>query len=241
MPHPAHKTRSKTLEKILNTLNASYTEHPMADVTAGDAYKVLIGCIISLRTNDDVTIPACKKLFPLADTPEKMVNLATETIEQAIYPAGFYLTKARTIQAISETLLQQFEGRVPSTIEELLTLKGVGRKTANLVMGLGHGLPAICVDVHVHRICNRLGVITTQTPDETEFALRAMLPESYWFIINRVLVMHGRALCKAINPKCQQCPVMGNCKQAGVNTQNIHANRVKRTKKASLPDSQMGS
>ncbi|MEB3206922.1 MAG: endonuclease III [Vampirovibrionales bacterium] len=241
MPHPAHKTRANTLEKILNTLNATYTEHPMAEVTAGDAYKVLIGCIISLRTNDDVTIPACKKLFPLADTPEKMLRLPVEVIEQAIYPAGFYLTKARTIQSISQALLEHFEGRVPNTIDALLTLKGVGRKTANLVMGLGHGLPAICVDVHVHRICNRLGVIATQTPDETEFALRAMLPESYWFIINRVLVMHGRALCKAMSPKCQQCPVLSHCQQVGIHTQNRPVKTAKRTKKAPLSDNQTGS
>jgi endonuclease-3 len=218
--------QSSVLESILTTLDATYTEHPMADVTQGDAYKVLIGCIISLRTNDDVTIPACKKLLPLADTPQKMIALPVETIEQAIYPAGFYLTKARTIQSVSQTLLDQFEGRVPNTIDALLTLKGVGRKTANLVMGLGHGLPGICVDVHVHRICNRLGVIDTQTPDETEFALRAMLPEAYWFIINRVLVMHGRALCKAIGPKCDLCPVAQKCQKVGVT--------VKKEKKVSL-------
>src|SRR5690606_29628638 len=144
-----------------------------------------------LRTKDEVTMPASERLFALADTPQNMVKLSAETVAQAIFPVGFYKTKAQTIIDFSQKLLDDFNGQVPDTIEALLTLKGVGRKTANLVVGLGHGLPAICVDTHVHRICNRLGYIATQTPDETEAVLRAKLPLPYWNIINTMLVLHG--------------------------------------------------
>ncbi|MEB3244703.1 MAG: endonuclease III [Vampirovibrionales bacterium] len=223
---PPAKTHGPLLDNalmhdIIETLDATYTHHPMDESTGGHPYKVLVGCIISLRTKDEVTIPACERLFPLADTPKKMIALDLETIEKAIYPAGFYKTKAKTIQEASRVLLEQHQGQVPDTIEALLTLKGVGRKTANLVVGLGHRLPAICVDIHVHRICNRLGYIATQTPDESEMALRAKLPERFWHIINRVMVLHGRDCCKAIGPRCDVCPVEGHCQKIDVKPRKL--------------------
>jgi endonuclease III len=204
------------LGAMLEVLDSVYTEHPMGNVTTGVPYKVLMGCILSLRTKDEVTIPACERLFAVADTPETLVQLPVETIERLIYPCGFYKTKAHTLRTVSQTLLEQFNGQTPNTIEALLTLKGVGRKTANLVMSLGHGLPAICVDSHVHRMCNRMGYVQTQTPDETEFALRATLAVPYWNVINRIMVLHGREICKPIGARCDVCPVAAPCLQVEV-------------------------
>lgn len=204
------------LGAILEALDKVYVDHPMGNVTTGDPYKVLIGCILSLRTKDEVTIPACERLFPVADTPAKMVRLDKATIEKLIYPCGFYKTKAQTLIDVSQTLLDTFNGETPKTIEELLTLKGVGRKTANLVVGLGHQLPAICVDSHVHRMCNRMGYVKTTLPDETEFALRATLDVKYWGLINRLMVLHGREVCKPIGARCDVCPVESACPQIDV-------------------------
>lgn len=213
---PKPSTPVDTFEAMLAVLDTVYTHHPMGDVTTGDPYKVLVGCILSLRTKDEVTIPACERLFAVADTPTAMLKLSPLEIEKLIYPCGFYRTKAVTILEASQALLERFNGQTPATIEELLTLKGVGRKTANLVVGLGHNLPAICVDSHVHRIANRMGVVLTQTPDETEMALRACLAVPYWFIINRILVLHGRETCKPIGARCDVCPVASHCPQIAV-------------------------
>ncbi|MBY0451282.1 MAG: endonuclease III [Cyanobacteria bacterium] len=198
---------------VLEVLDRTYTDHPMADVTQGDAYKVLISCLLSLRTKDEVTMPASLRLFELADTPEQMVRLTAEQIQKAIYPVGFYRNKSLTLIEVSRDILARYEGAVPKTIDELLTLKGVGRKTANLVVGLGHQLPAVCVDTHVHRISNRLGFIATNSPDETEQVLRETLPMKYWPIVNRVLVRHGQETCKPIGPRCDVCPVLEDCQQ----------------------------
>ena len=198
---------------VLEVLDQTYTDHPMAEVTQGDAYKVLISCLLSLRTKDEVTMPASLRLFELADTPELMVRLTAEQIQKAIYPVGFYRNKSHTLIEVSRDILARYDGTVPKTIDELLTLKGVGRKTANLVVGLGHHLPAVCVDTHVHRISNRLGFIVTNTPDETEESLRKTLPMKYWPIVNRVLVRHGQEICKPIGPRCDVCPVLEDCQQ----------------------------
>lgn len=202
--------------EILTTLDQVYQVHPMDEITGHDPYKVLVACILSLRTKDEVTIPAALRLFELATTPQAMVTLTPEAIQKAVFPVGFYRTKAETILEISRDLLARYEGRVPDTIEALLTLKGVGRKTANLVVGLGHQLPAVCVDTHVHRISNRLGYIVTQTPEETEMALRAKLPVEYWRIINKVMVLHGQQICKPIGPRCDVCPVEKFCRKVDV-------------------------
>jgi endonuclease-3 len=206
---------AQRLMQVLDILDPLYQAHPMDIMTEGNPYKVLVACILSLRTKDETSLPASQRLFCLAETPEAMVALSEETIAQTVYPVGFYRNKARTIRDVSDTLLQRFEGQVPNTLEGLLTLKGVGRKTANLVLGLGFRQPAVCVDIHVHRICNRLGVCATRHPDDTETELRGMLPpDPYWRIINRVLVLHGRAICRPIGPRCAQCPVAPACQHA---------------------------
>ena len=183
-----------------------------------DPFRILIACLLSLRTKDQTTAEASQRLFRLADTPEQMSTLSIKTIEKAIYPVGFYKNKAKHIRAICQRLLQDFEGRVPETIEELLTLKGVGRKTANLVVTVGYRKPGICVDVHVHRISNRWGYVQTRTPEETEHALRKKLPAKYWITYNDWLVPFGQHLCRPISPFCSQCPVSQYCKRVGVRT-----------------------
>jgi len=177
----------------------------------GDPFKVLISCILSLRTKDTTTGPASSRLFSLADTPEKMLQLDLKLIEQAIYPVGFYRNKALQIMAICQQLSEKYAGYVPESIEELLKFKGVGRKTANLVVTLGFGKPGICVDTHVHRICNRWGYVATRTPDETEARLREILPERYWLRINDLLVTFGQNLCRPVSPFCSNCPVYDYC------------------------------
>jgi endonuclease-3 len=181
-----------------------------------DPFKILIGCLLSLRTKDETTAPAAARLFALAGTPEEMLVLPAETIEHAIYPVGFYRTKARTILDLCRTLIERHAGRVPDTIEGLLELKGVGRKTANLVLTLGFQKPAICVDTHVHRISNRWGYVRTKNPQQTEFALRRKLPKEYWPVYNDLLVAFGQHLCKPISPQCSRCPITAMCPKIGV-------------------------
>jgi endonuclease III len=181
-----------------------------------DPFLVLVSCLISLRTKDEVTGAASARLFRLGRTPQALAHVPTETMATAIFPAGFYRTKARTIRDICRTLLEHHGGRVPDTLEGLLTLKGVGRKTANLVLTLGFGKPGICVDTHVHRISNRLGIVETKTPDHTEFALRKVLPRRHWIPFNDLLVTYGQNLCKPISPLCSTCPLTALCPRLGV-------------------------
>lgn len=193
---------------------ASVTE--IAENHECDPYRVLISCLISLRTKDEVTAAASKRLFELVDRPRSMIRLAPETIEKAIFPCGFYRTKARTIREVSRDLIDRFGGETPARIEDLVTLKGVGRKTANLVRTLGHGKPGICVDVHVHRIANRWGLVRTANPDQTEAALRQILPRRYWIPINDLLVVYGQTVCRPISPHCSHCKIASNCSKVGV-------------------------
>jgi len=179
-------------------------------------FKVLISCILSLRTQDSTTAQASRRLFALADSPETMMRLSAKNIEQAIFPVGFYRTKAKTILEICGILNEKYRGRVPDEIDELMKFKGVGRKTANLVVTLGYNKPGICVDTHVHRISNRWGYVTTATPEKTEVALREKLPKQYWIEYNDLLVSFGQHLCRPISPLCSRCPVAKYCSQIGV-------------------------
>lgn len=182
----------------------------------GSPFKVLISCIISLRTKDDVTAAASARIFARARTPEEMLLLTVEEISALIYPAGFYRTKAAQIALLSQELVEQYHGIVPDSIDELLRFKGVGRKTANLVVTLGYGKPGICVDTHVHRICNRLGYIATKSPDDTEKVLRAVLPAEYWIEINDLLVAFGQNHCHPVSPRCSSCRLAALCDRIGV-------------------------
>jgi endonuclease-3 len=190
----------------------------MAEVAAErrDPFRVLIACLLSLRTKDETTGPAAARLFALADTPEAMLRLPAKRIERAIFPVGFYRTKARVVLGVCRDLLERFGGQVPDDIDQLLTLKGVGRKTANLVVTQGFNKPGICVDIHVHRISNRLGYVKTKNPTETEAALRKQLPRRYWIGYNELLVSFGQNICHPVSPRCSGCPVRPRCARVGV-------------------------
>ncbi|AEJ20234.1 endonuclease III domain-containing protein [Gracilinema caldarium] len=184
-----------------------------------DTYRpwvVLVSTVISLRTKDAVTLSSSRRLLAKAPTPEALVKLTKDEIAQSIYPAGFYRTKAEHLHTIADLLIHQYDGKVPDTLEVLLSLPGVGRKTANLVLSEGFGQDAICVDTHVHRICNRTGWVVTKVPEETEQALRHILPRPYWRRINWLLVQFGQQICRPQSPLCSQCPLTSFCKRQGV-------------------------
>ncbi|MBD3246543.1 MAG: endonuclease III [Candidatus Omnitrophica bacterium] len=183
----------------------------------GNPYRVLISCLISLRTKDTVTAGAAGRVFETADTPERMRDMDRITLERLLYPAGFYRNKTRILRAVSKELCTRFDGVVPSQMEELLSLPGVGRKTANLVRAEGFDIPAVCVDTHVHRICNRLGAVSTRKPEETESALRKLLPRRRWSDVNRICVPFGQHVCVPLSPFCGGCRVRQWCQQRGVN------------------------
>ncbi len=189
----------------------------MADIGA-TPFEVLIATLLSLRTKDEVTAVAARRLFAVAHTPEALLDLGAEAIAQLIYPVGFYPTKSKRIMEISTLIRDKYKGVVPWDIDELLTLPGVGRKTANLVLVEGYKMEAICVDTHVHRISNRIGYVTTKNADKTEAALREKLPREYWIIYNEVLVAFGQVLCRPISPFCSKCPVGDLCPRVGVAT-----------------------
>ena len=192
---------------------------PLVDAMAARGttpFRVLAATILSLRTQDRTTAQVTPRLFALADTPQAMLTLTPEQIEAAIYPVGFYRTKARTLLDLSRVLVEEYGGEVPDDLDTLLTLPGVGRKTANLVLIAGHNKAGICVDTHVHRITNRWGYVRTKTPEQTEMALREKLPPQYWNEINTLLVALGQNICHPTSPRCSVCPVRPWCDRVGV-------------------------
>lgn len=180
-----------------------------------DPFRILVSTIISLRTRDEVTKAASERLFARADTPAAIAALSEETIAKLIYPAGFYRTKAKNIGAAARAIVE-LGGAVPTERERLLELPGVGVKTANLTLSLGYGLPYICVDIHVHRISNRLGWVETKKPEETEADLMVVLPRRHWIEINGLLVAFGQRVCTPQSPRCSICPVVDRCPRIGV-------------------------
>jgi len=203
------------LKKEIKRFKTPYVTEVAAELCK-DPFKVLVSCILSLRTKDDTTRDASVRLFKLASTAEGIIKLPQKKIEKAIYPVGFYRVKAAALKEISKKILVKYNGKVPDTIDELLTLKGVGRKTANLVVTMGFGKPGICVDTHVHRITNRWGFVSTKTPEATERALREKLPTRYWIIINDILVTFGQNVCRPVSPFCSQCVIFKYCARVGV-------------------------
>ena len=204
----------QNIDKIINGIknaNLPQTEFVKMMEDFKDPFKVLICCILSLRTNDKTTYPCSLRMLELGTTPKDFLTIDVETLAKAIYPVGFYKNKAQQILDISKELVENFNSKVPDSIEELVKFKGVGRKTANLVMAKGYCEPAICVDVHVHRISNRLGWVKTQTPDETEMELRKLIPKKYWLDLNTILVTFGQNLCKPQRPMCTECPIREYC------------------------------
>ena len=214
-------SRQFPIKNVLDTLEKEYVKWDVPVVTliamqSGDPFKVLISTIISLRTKDEVTIEASKRIYKLLTKPSDVYGITIEQIEKAIYPCGFYKRKAIQIMDICDRLVKEFNSEVPDTIDTLLDFPGIGRKTANLIVAEGHNLPALCVDVHVHRICNRLGYILTKDPDDTEFTLRRSLDQDYWKKINYLMVAFGQSLCRPMSPYCSKCPLLDVCKRKDV-------------------------
>jgi endonuclease-3 len=208
-------------EAIIPTLRDHVQGSPLPSVSAvaerkPDPFHILVSTMISLRTKDEVTSAASERLLSRAPTAHKLARLGRKQIANLIYPAGFYNTKAQNLKSMAERLLSRHDGRVPESMEQLLELPGVGRKTANLVRNLGYGLDGICVDTHVHRISNRLGWVKTKTPEQTESALEKVLPRKYWIPINELLVRFGQTVCTPVSPFCSRCPVRAHCPRVGV-------------------------
>lgn len=181
-----------------------------------DPFLILVSCLLSLRTKDSVSLSASKRLFKCAKTPQQMLKLSVWQIEKLIYPTGFYHRKARLLHAVSSDLLARFDGKVPAHLDDLLSIKGVGRKTANLVLGMAFDIPSICVDTHVHRVSNRLGLVKTKTTQETELALKKIIPRQYWIEFNHLLVMWGQNICVPLSPFCSRCALFDVCPRVGV-------------------------
>ncbi|MBN2881271.1 endonuclease III [Candidatus Woesearchaeota archaeon] len=208
--------KNSDIDFLIKTLRIECKNFVTPSVTflkihGANPYMILVSTVISLRTKDEVTLKASEKLFSVAKIPNEMVKLSSSKISSIIYPAGFYKRKSEQILEMSNIIIDKYNGKVPDSISELLKLKGVGRKTANLVVSLGYGKPGICVDTHVHRISNRLGYVSTKNPEETEFALRAKLPRKYWLEYNDLLVAYGQNICKPISPKCSICKLNKIC------------------------------
>ncbi|NTW02797.1 MAG: endonuclease III [Oscillochloris sp.] len=207
-----------TVMHILQEMMPRFTQ-PLVD-QMGDQrqspFRILVATILSLRTKDTLTAVVAPRLFAVADTPEATLAIGEAHLAELIYPVGFYRTKAHSIIQICHILLERYNGTVPSDLDALLALPGVGRKTANLVMTAGFGLPGICVDIHVHRITNRWGYVASKSPDTTELVLRAILPQPYWIPINSLLVTLGQNICHPTSPRCSQCPVSQFCDRVGV-------------------------
>ncbi|MCL2104508.1 MAG: endonuclease III [Kiritimatiellaeota bacterium] len=203
---------NRLLKKAFHHVRAPIME--LIAAQTHDPFRILLGTILSARTKDACTAAACGRLFERVTTPDGLRTIAQTELERLIYPVGFYRDKARHLKALPEVLDEKFGGVLPQTVEELCELPGVGRKTANLVVALGFGKPAICVDVHVHRITNRLGLVSTKTPYDTEMALRRLLPPRYWITWNSYLVSFGQTRCTPRNPRCDGCPIAGFCEAA---------------------------
>lgn len=213
--------QDKDIHEVVSYLRNEYKKYITPAVTQWantkkDPFHVLISCILSLRTKDETTRQASNRLFNVADSAEQIIKLETTDIEKLIYPVGFYRNKAKTIKTICNDIITLFKGKVPDNIDDLLTLKGVGRKTANLVVTLGFNKPGICVDIHVHRISNRLGYIKTENAEQSEFALREKLPHEYWLEYNDLLVSYGQNVCTPVSPWCGKCGITHICMKNGV-------------------------
>ncbi len=181
-----------------------------------DPFKILISCLLSLRSRDETTEKISNHLFQIADTPEKILSIHLSKLEGIIYSTGHYHKKALTLQSVSKELIERFNSKVPNTKEELLSIKSIGPKTANIVLNFAFDQEVLPIDIHCHRIPNRLGWVKTRTPEQTEFALMKILPRQYWFEFNGIFVLFGRTICSPISPKCSQCPISRYCPKIGV-------------------------
>ena len=216
------------IDKVLSLLEEEVRDYrvPVVDLIAAqtrDPFKVLVATILSARTKDEVTAAASRRLFARASTSVELARLSVEELEKLIYPVGFFRNKARYLRELPSALSTMFDGRIPDRVEDLVRLPGVGRKTANLVVAVAFGKPAICVDTHVHRIMNIWGYVATSTPLQTEMALREKLPPEYWLKVNSILVAFGQGTCKPRLPHCDRCVVARYCPGIGITPRNVVA------------------
>ena len=181
-----------------------------------DAFKILISCLLSLRTQDKNTEKASKSLFEIADTPKEIIKIPLKKLEKLIFSSGHYKKKARTLKHVSNELIKRFNGKVPNNKEDLLSIKGIGPKTANIVLSFAFGKDVLPIDTHCHRIPNRLGWVKTKNPEQTEKELEKILPKQYWREFNGIFVLFGKTICVPISPKCSICPIKKYCKRIGV-------------------------
>jgi endonuclease III len=207
MERLSHEIRSYSNLPLINQIKKKGEYH----------YRILISTVLSSRTKDEVTAHASEKLFVRAPNPQQLTRLSEEEISGLIYPVGFYRTKAKNIKSIARILLEKYNGIIPDEFDDLIRLPGVGRKTANLVLGIAFKMDTITVDTHVHRISNRLGIVKTKIPAETEQDLKIILPKKHWISFNTYLVAHGQTICKPISPLCSQCKIVSSCRRIGVN------------------------
>jgi endonuclease III len=207
---------SKVVEQLKNYYKNDVPALTRIATERNSPFLVLIGCLLSLRTKDETTDVAMERLMKSVSTPHDLIKVPTADLEKIIYPVGFYRNKARLIKEVAQTVIEKYHDQVPDTIEELVTIRGIGRKTANIVVTEGFGKAGIAVDTHVHRISNRMGAVKTRNPDETEQALRQALPPEYWRAYNPLLVTHGRRTCTPLSPFCSRCPISDLCEKVGV-------------------------
>ena len=219
---PSKEALSARIEKIFAILEKATQgmQEPMVGLLikkyGRDPYLILISCLLSLRARDAMTYPICVELFKLAKTPQEMIAIPAEDLEKLLKPIGFYKKKTHIIQEVSRELIARFEGKVPETEAELRSINHVGPKTANLMLGTVFGIPAICVDTHVHRLSNRLGLVQTKTPEETEKELKKIIPQELWVRINHLFIMWGQNICVPLSPFCSKCALFPVCPQVGV-------------------------
>lgn len=217
------KKSSSEIDVVYAVLKSEYSKHrapvvELIEIQTHDPFKVLLATILSARTKDNVTARAAEKLFKEVTSFEDIEKLSIEKLQEIIYPVGFYRTKAQNIKELPRVIKEKFGGTIPSTVDELTILPGVGRKTANLVVAVAFNKPAVCVDIHVHRIFNRLGYLETETPFDTEMELRQSLPEKYWTTFNSYFVSFGQNNCFPIDPRCDRCPIFNYCSRINVKT-----------------------
>jgi len=210
-----HAPTKQATAKVLKTLAGLYPTHPL-EVQGAEPFRVLVATMLSSRTKDPVTNAVMRSLWAKARTPQDILRIPETKLAEALKPVGFYSQKARQLHGLCRMVIERFGGGVPATREELMELPGVGRKVANLVLNICYDYPAICVDTHVHRVSNRLGWVSTETPEETEEALLKVVERKYWSMLNRVVVNHGQRVCQPLSPRCSECTVAASCPRTGV-------------------------
>lgn len=216
------ESNNKNLSKIMNLLvkHFDYKERTTLNRMRKkpNAFKILISCLLSLRARDESTEKTSKKLFAIADTPKQIANISVKKLEKLIFSSGHYKKKARTLKHVSKVLINKFNSKVPDNKEELLSIKGIGPKTANIVLCFAYNQACLPIDTHCHRIPNRLGWVKTKTPEKTEKALEKILPKKYWKEFNGIFVLFGKTICQPISPWCSKCPINRYCPKINVNT-----------------------